>query len=147
MLLKLSAKEAYGVNMAMTLCQGSDCSVQSSKAGNTEVLYAVVRGRKSYTITLDYSHSIVEISSFYDCPHARISLSMTGVDEARNMLKQPSDRPGDYVEKQEKFSYESLDAAFNLMSESAGMSGAAFVMSGPDALYTFDVQNGAYGSE
>lgn len=30
MLLKASSKEAYGVNLAMQLCAGSDCSVKSS---------------------------------------------------------------------------------------------------------------------
>jgi len=43
MLLKMSAKEAYGINMGMTLCQGQDCSIKSQKVGNTEVLYAQVR--------------------------------------------------------------------------------------------------------
>ena len=105
MLLKLSAKEAYGVNMAMSLCEGSDCRVTSSKIGNTEILYAVVRAGTKYTLTLDYSHSIIEISSFYDCPHSRVSLSMTELGEARKMMEWGKNQPDDYVSKQEKMPY------------------------------------------
>jgi len=90
MVLRMSAQEAYGVNMAMTLCEGSDCSVKSKKVGNTEMLYAVVRKGESYTISLDYSHSIVELSTFYDCPHVRLVIAMAGVTEAQALLEEQS---------------------------------------------------------
>lgn len=72
MVLKISAKEAYGVNMAMSLCDERDCTAASSQAGNTDVLYATVRKGRSYHVDLDYSHSIIALSSFYDCPHTRL---------------------------------------------------------------------------
>jgi len=88
MLLKISAKEAYGINMGMTLCQGTDCSVKSSKVGNTEILFSVLKKGKAYNINLDYSHSIVELSSFYDCPHARLTVAMTKVSEAKDFIQE-----------------------------------------------------------
>ena len=39
MLLKMSSRQAYGINMAMTLCTEEDCLVSSSQVGNTEVLF------------------------------------------------------------------------------------------------------------
>jgi hypothetical protein len=41
MLLKVSSKEAYGVNMAMKICQhnNQDC-ISSDPVGNTEILMA-----------------------------------------------------------------------------------------------------------
>jgi len=88
MLLKMSAKEAYGVNMGIVMCSKGDCSVKSSKVGNTEMLFAVVRKGQTYTITLDYSHSIVELSTFYDCPHARVSISMIKEQDAKTYLQE-----------------------------------------------------------
>ena len=56
MLLKVSAKQAYGVNMKMSLCEGGEdtddvwklhkesakCPVHSSQIGNNELLFAKI---------------------------------------------------------------------------------------------------------
>jgi len=82
MVLKVSAKEAYGINMGMTLCNRGDCHVKSSKVGNTEQLYTVVEKDTRYELTLDFSNSIIELSTFYDCPHVRLSVAMMLESEA-----------------------------------------------------------------
>jgi hypothetical protein len=87
MLLKMSSKEAYGVNMAMTLCTEEDCLVASSQVGNTEVLFATLTEGRSYYIQLDYSNSIIALSSFFDCPHAHLQVSMMKLVEARGVLE------------------------------------------------------------
>lgn len=92
MLLKASAKEAYGVNLAMQLCAGSDCSVKSAQTGNTEMLMAEVKQGQQYSLTLNYSHSIVELHSFYDCPHVRLVVAMTTLEEARALMKVQQDK-------------------------------------------------------
>ena len=92
MLIKMSSKEAYGVNMEMKLCQDeNNCEARSSKTGNTEILFAEVKAGKSYRIHLDFSHSIVSLSSFYDCPHARVSIAMTKVSVAEGIIKAQQD--------------------------------------------------------
>lgn len=72
MLLKMSSKQAYGVNMAMTLCQGQDCLFSSSQVGNTEMLYTTLNRGETYHVQLDFSNSIIALSSFFDCPHAHL---------------------------------------------------------------------------
>ena len=86
MLLKMSSKEAYGVNMAMTLCTEEDCLVSSSQIGNTEVLFTILDKGHSYYVQLDFSNSIIALSSFFDCPHAHLQVSMVKLEEAHHML-------------------------------------------------------------
>jgi hypothetical protein len=50
MLLKMSSKEAYGVNMAMTLCTEMDCLVSSTQVGNTNFLFTTLSKGKSYYV-------------------------------------------------------------------------------------------------
>lgn len=88
MVLKMSAKEAYGVNMIMQLCTNKGCTKSSTRAGNTNVLYATVKKGTSYYIELNYSGSIIVLSSFYDCPHARVKISMMKIDEAKERIKE-----------------------------------------------------------
>ena len=62
MVLKVSSKEAYGVNMAISLCSADhNCRDhhKSQQIGNTEVLMAQVKAGSHYYLKLDYSHSIV----------------------------------------------------------------------------------------
>jgi hypothetical protein len=87
MLLKMSSREAYGVNMAMQLCEGQQCTVSSSQVGNAELLFAILSKGKSYEVKLDFSHSIIALSSFFDCPHAHLSIAMMKVDDARLALQ------------------------------------------------------------
>lgn len=100
MLLKVSAKEAYGVNMKMSLCDGGEdvdddwklhlesarCPVHSSQVGNNELLYATVSKGKSYVLVLDYTNSILSLSSFYDCPHTQFKLAMMNLEEANKIV-------------------------------------------------------------
>ena len=86
MLLKMSSKEAYGVNMIMNLCTEHDCLVSSSQIGNTEVLFTELSKGQSYYVQLDFSNSIIQLSSFFDCPHAHLQVSMMKLEEVHHML-------------------------------------------------------------
>lgn len=74
MLLKVSSKEAYGVNMKIRLLQARQgtSSAQSQKVGNTEILYAAVKKGQTYHLELDFTNSIITLSSFFDCPNAHL---------------------------------------------------------------------------
>lgn len=86
MLLKMSSKQAYGVNMGMSLCQGRDCLFSSSQVGNTEMLYTTLSKGEKYYVQLDFSNSIIALSSFFDCPHAHLQISMIKLSEANKLL-------------------------------------------------------------
>ena len=136
MLLKVTAKEAYGVNLAMSLCQGRECPVKSSQIGNTEVLFAKVQKGTEYTLTLDYSHSIVELHTFYDCPHVRLSVAMTSVADARARIKEQRDKGDAWIQQEESKANQGLGEAFGLLQTSAQLGeNAAFMLSGADAIY------------
>jgi len=79
MVLKASSKEAYGINMNMTICKKSDpqnCAGESDVTGNTEMLFARLEANTEYYLNLDHKNSIVQLSSFFDCPHVHLRLSM-----------------------------------------------------------------------
>ena len=97
MLLKMSSKEAYGVNMAMTLCTERDCLVSSTQVGNTEVLFTALTKGKSYHVDLDYSNSMIALSSFFDCPHAHLKVSMMKLEEAHRMLDGQAAKQPDWI--------------------------------------------------
>lgn len=136
MLLKVSAKEAYGVNLGMSLCQGSDCSVKSSQSGNIEMLFATVKKGREYKLTLDYSHSIVELHSFYDCPHVRVSIAMSSIEDARGKMKVQNGRGEAWIRQEEEAANRGMAGAFGLLATSAQLGDqAAFMLSGAEALY------------
>jgi hypothetical protein len=97
MVLKMSVKEAYGVNMGMQLCTKAACSISGTRTGNTNVLFATLKRGTAYYIALDYSSSIIALSSFYDCPHARMKISMMKLEEANRVLKEQKDKPADWL--------------------------------------------------
>jgi len=143
MVLKVAAKEAYGVNMAMTLCERQDCHVKSSKVGNTEQLYTVVQKDTRYTLTLDYSNSIVELSTFYDCPHVRLSIAMMKHTEAESYVNEQGGKAQSWIKDKEKESNQALAQAFTLLSTAATLGDAAFLLSGTDSIYVYEVRRDA----
>jgi hypothetical protein len=145
MLLKVAAKEAYGVNMGMRLCEGQDCPVKSSTTGNTEQLFATVKKGRAYTLTLDYSHSIVELHSFYDCPHARLTVAMTALEDARAEMKTHNEKGKDesWRQKEAETASRALNEALGLLGTSAQLGdAAAFMLSGSDAVYRWPLPTG-----
>lgn len=47
----------------------------------------VVKAGQHYTLTLNYSHSILELHSFYDCPHVRLVVAMSSINDAQSLMK------------------------------------------------------------
>jgi hypothetical protein len=156
MLLKVSAKEAYGVNMKLSLCEGdaddplhgwerqaaAACSGHSSQIGNHEILYVTVSKGKAYSLVLDYTNSILSLSSFYDCPHAKLKVSMTRLEEARQLV---SEHAADTSITQKKSDSEaSLANFFDALSRPAGGLGSNVYRLEPDAVYSYplDVRMG-----
>lgn len=74
MLMKVSSKEAYGINMKLQLLQGAEkeSHIKAQRVGNTEIMYASVKKGQTYHIELDFTNSIITLSSFFDCPHAHL---------------------------------------------------------------------------
>lgn len=56
------------------------------------MLMGVVKAGQHYTLTLNYSNSIVELHSFYDCPHVRLVVAMTSMEDAQAMMKAQRDK-------------------------------------------------------
>lgn len=90
MLLRASTKESHGVNMKMSVCERDDsaqgmsqaCLARSSQVGNHQMVYATLKKGTAYDLILDYTNSILALSSFYDCPHAQLKVQMTRLEEA-----------------------------------------------------------------
>jgi len=61
MLMKVSSKESYGVNMRIQLLKGSEkeSQIRAERVGNTEIMYATVKKGQTYHIELDYTNSII----------------------------------------------------------------------------------------
>jgi hypothetical protein len=55
--------------------------------GNTEILMASVMKDTEYVIKLDYSNSIVQMSTFFDCPHAHIRIAMQTKSEVDKIIE------------------------------------------------------------
>jgi hypothetical protein len=140
MVLKMSAKEAYGVNMAMSLCTERGCIAHSSQTGNTDVLYTTVNKGTSYYVDLDYSNSIVALTSFYDCPHARLKISMMKLDEAHSYLEQQAAKQPDWVTTQARTSDAQLSGIFDTLSQAAALPGAGYLLAEPEAIFVYETR-------
>jgi hypothetical protein len=118
MLMKVSSKEAYGVNMKIQLLHGRESvgSVQSQKVGNTEILYASVKRGQTYHIELDFTNSIITLTSFFDCPNAHLQIAMVRETEAHASIQEQHGQPHDFVYKETKAVREKLATMFNLIS-------------------------------
>jgi hypothetical protein len=104
MLIKVSSKESYGINMRIQLLKGSEkeSQIKAERVGNTEIMYATVKKGQTYHIELDYTNSIIQLSSFFDCPNAHLQISMIQTDEALDMIKEQNQKPNDVVKKDTK---------------------------------------------
>lgn len=117
MILKVSSKQNHGVNMAITLCTDDDCLVASTQIGNTEMIMTAVTKGKTYFIDLDYTNSIITMSSYFDCPSAHLMLSMMKANEAETMLKEQEEKESGWIAQQAKASDSKLATIFNTLSE------------------------------
>ena len=79
------------------------------------MLFATVKAGKEYTLTLDYSHSIVELHSFYDCPHVRLTIAMNSLKGARDKMKTHNSKDQAWISKEESRSNTELGQAFGLL--------------------------------
>lgn len=155
MLLKVTAKEAYGVNMKLSLCEGTGdgddgwerqasttCSAHSSQVGNHQILYVTVSKGKAYSLVLDYTNSILSLSSFYDCPHAQLKVSMTRLEEARQLVSQHAADTS--ISRKKSDSEASLANFFDALSRPADKLGSNVYRLEPDAVYSYplDVRMG-----
>jgi hypothetical protein len=117
MILKVASKQNHGVNMAITLCTDDDCLVASTQIGNTEMMFTTVTKGKTYFVDLDYTNSIITMSSYFDCPSAHLMLSMVKLSEAEAMLKEHDDKQSDWIAKHARDSDSKLGSIFNTLSE------------------------------
>jgi hypothetical protein len=135
MLLKVTAREAYGVNVAMSLCQGKECTIKGSQSGNVEILYATVKKGREYRINLDYSHSIVELHTFYDCPHIHFKISMMPIKGAEKVMSSQKEKTESWIHDQQADAVKHLTDASELLSRAATIEEAAFMLSGHEQIY------------
>jgi len=151
MLLKVSAKEAYGVNMKLSLCEGADdgddgrehrstssCSVHSSQIGNREILYATVSKGRSYSLIMDYTNSILSLSSFYDCPHTSLKVSMIRLEEAQQLAKKHE--ADATISKKKSDSEARLANFFDALSRPADQIGSNVYRLEPETIYSYPLE-------
>lgn len=62
--------------------------IKAQKVGNTEIMYASVKQGQTYHIELDFTNSIIVLSSFFDCPSAHLEISMMSLKEAHALVKE-----------------------------------------------------------
>lgn len=97
MLLRMSSKEAYGVNVDLSVCMKDSCLVTSQQVGNTEILFTTLKKGTEYYLTLKYSNSIIQLSSFFDCPHFHLMISMIKLEDAKQLLKDQKEKNEGWV--------------------------------------------------
>lgn len=150
MLLKVTAKEAYGINMKLSLCEGSDgrgddwgrpdsraCPTHSSQIGNHEILFATLRKGSTYSMIMDYTNSIISLSSFYDCPHVSLKIAMSRLAEAQQVVAEHAADKSTSARKSD--SEASLANFFDALSRPAGHLGATVFRLEPEVVYTYPV--------
>ena len=86
-ILKIRVKESLGVNTEMVLCADDDCMAQSNQIGTTEILIASLNEGVQYSLTMSYAHSIIEMSSFFECPSHHIEIVVIPVTDFNNNYK------------------------------------------------------------
>ena len=60
------------------------------------MLTAQVQEDVEYTLVLEHKNSIIQMSSFFDCPHVHMLISMITVTEARERLATQTKNTGNY---------------------------------------------------
>ena len=85
--MKVKVKEAFGVNAQITLCSNEDCVTSSVQIGTSEILFTKLNKGQKYSIDIGYANSIIQMSSFFECPHMDIEFSMIPETEVREMMK------------------------------------------------------------
>ena len=75
--LKVLAKESFGVNARINLCVKGVCdTMASSQVGNYEVMLAKVQKGQKYKVELSYKNSIIQLPNFFTCPFIHLEVSM-----------------------------------------------------------------------
>lgn len=71
-------KETFGVNSIINLFykKSKELVYKSQKLGSSSILFYKVKKLEEYIIEIEYSHSIIEFSNFFSCPHLNIKFSM-----------------------------------------------------------------------
>lgn len=121
MLLKISSKQAYGINMAMSLCTDMDCLTPSTQVGNTEVLFTTLEKGRSYYVDLDYTNSIIALTSFFDCPHVHLKVSMIKVEEAQKYISDQEAQPRSWIENNKHQADAHLNQIFSHFASQSGL--------------------------
>ena len=70
----------------------SKCPIHSSQVGNNEMLYATVSKGKSYVLVMDYTSSILSLTSFYDCPNTHFKIAMMNTEQANKIVNEHNDK-------------------------------------------------------
>ena len=70
----------------------SKCPIHSSQVGNNELLYATVSRGKSYVLVMDYTSSILSLTSFYDFPNTHFKIAMMNTEQANKIANEHNDR-------------------------------------------------------
>lgn len=81
------------------------------------MIMTTVKKGKTYFIDLDYTNSIITLSSYFDCPSAHLKLSMMKLSEAEAMLQDQQDKQSDWIAKHARDSDSKLATIFNTLSE------------------------------
>jgi len=61
------------------------------------MLSATLRQGKTYEVQLDFSNSIIALSSFFDCPRAHLSISMMKLADARRAVEDQAGKGADWI--------------------------------------------------
>lgn len=87
--------------------------MEGRQIGTTEILYyEELQQDVHYRIILDYSHSVIALHNFDECPHLPIEISVISQSEADLLTKSQ-----DIFQKTDKKSREELSSIFSRLSD------------------------------
>ncbi|TNV71145.1 hypothetical protein FGO68_gene16752 [Halteria grandinella] len=110
MLLKVLVKESFGVNSELSLSDGDSIIAKSVQMGSTEILvYQRLKKGVTYTLTLSYFNSIIQMAQFYQCPSLPIEVTMIECDEAEAVAREH----GSITDEENFKTEEALNGIFN----------------------------------
>ena len=87
--IKVSTKEANGINVILALTDSQDNTVESSEqVGDHEFLLGKVEKGAEYQVKLMFKGSLIQMSDFFHCPTLDLEVSMVPVDQIKS-IEQP----------------------------------------------------------
>lgn len=96
------------------------CDLESTRIGNTEMLFGHVSKGTEYHIELDYQNSIIVLSSFFDCPNAHLEISMVKVQEAHKIYESHSAKSEAWIAKETAATNAKIGEIADVFSRSSG---------------------------